>query len=107
MTYRGGGLKVERLQLVSCSIRSAGRELIKVNHGDQPWLLLVTAASMIISLDAGPGLIRGNGGWPWLLVAAASMIFFLDAGLECVPHLSKCLTSVAPSVLCFGKPGCL
>ena len=94
MTYRGGGLNVERLQLVSCSFCSAGVELIKLDHGDQPWLLVATAASMIFSLDAGPGLIRGNGGWPWLLVAAASMIFFLDAGLECVPHLSNQCGSV-------------
>ena len=90
--YHGGGLNVmpsaitaERLQLVSCSICSAGLELIKVDH---LWLLVATAASMIISLDAGPELIRGNGGRLWLLVAAASMIIFLDAGLVCVRHLN-------------------
>jgi hypothetical protein len=71
----------ERLQLVSCSICSAGLELIKVDH---LWLLVVTAAS--ISLDAGSELISGNGGRLWLLVLAPAMIIFLDAGLVCVPH---------------------
>ena len=75
----------ERLQLVSCSICSAGLELIKVDH---LWLLVATAASSIISLDTGQQLVRGNGGCLWLLVAAASVIIFLDASLECVPHLS-------------------
>ena len=90
---------------VSCSICSAGLELIKVDH---LWLLVATAASIITSLDTGPELMRGNRARLWLLVAAAasiiislkldaglwllvaaaaSMIVFLDAGLVCVPHL--------------------
>jgi hypothetical protein len=53
------------------------------------WLLVAAAAAMMISPDAGPELIRGNGGRLWMLVAAASMtmIIFLDAGLLRVPHL--------------------
>jgi hypothetical protein len=81
-------LSTERLQLVSSSICSADLELIKADLGDHPSLLVATAVSMIISLDAGPELIKGNGGRLWLLVAAASMIIFLDAGLVCVPHLN-------------------
>jgi hypothetical protein len=71
-------LSGERLQLGSCSICSAGL-----------WLLVAAAAAMTISPDAGPELIRGNGGRLWMLVAAASMtmIIFLDAGLLRVPHL--------------------
>jgi hypothetical protein len=80
-------LSGERLQLVSCSICSAGLELIKVDHGDHPWLLVEAAAARMISVDGGPELIRGDGGRLWMLVAAASMIIFLDAGLVCVPHL--------------------